>query len=146
MDTPTLVTLVDYVWGVASFLSGYDAKVHPQDEYFTREIEADFESFRLWFRKSRNDRELAIKLSEEIILDVLCALSQPLDVLGILYPDGLLQLDYISIQDNTDRVPKEVMEKGRLYFYPLSIFEMGLTHDMKRFVLHGVPNIEKKAS
>ena len=84
--------------------------------------------------------------SSGIIFDILCALSQPLDVLGILYPDGLLQLDYISIQENTDRVPKEVMEKGKLYFYPLSIFEMGLTHDLKRFVLHGVPNIEKKAS
>ena len=118
MDTPTLVTLVDYVWGVASFLSGYDAKVHTQDEYFTREIEADFESFRLWFRKSRNDRELAIKLSEEIILDVLCALSQPFDVLEILYLESPSPSDHVSLQEDFNQLPKEAMEEGELRFYP----------------------------
>ena len=117
MDTPTLVTLVDYVWGVASFLSGYKAKVHTQDEYFTSEIEADLESFRLWFKKSRDDSELAIKLSEEIILDVLYALSQPFDVLEILYLESPSPSDHVFQREDFNQLLKEAMEEGELHFY-----------------------------
>ena len=118
MDSLTLEILVDYMWGVANFLSGHGGKVHTQEEYFTSKIEADFESFHRWLKESRNDRELAIKLSEEIILDVLCALSQPFDVLEILYLESPSPSGHVSLREDLNQLPKEAMEEGELRFYP----------------------------